>query len=88
MTKLFHASFAVLNETFILNEIEESGKNSLPTTAFKDFEFREGLVFYYGYTIKLLLTNQFGPHRKIFEASNLRSKYFPVWTSQLVNKSL
>ena len=52
-------------------------KIPLPTAAFQEdtnmfsTEFREGfglrsLVFDYGYTMKLLLTNYFGPYGKIF----------------------
>ena len=54
-----------------------------------------------GYTIKLLLTNCSFQLRKIFKpqffvrasfhsvrTSKLRSEYFAVWTSQLVNKSI
>ena len=50
-------------------------KNSFPTAAFKEdtnmfsTEFRENFglsIFDYGYTIKLLLTNYFGPYGKIF----------------------
>ena len=78
-----------------------TGKNFLPTAAFKEdtnmfsTEFREGFGFDYGYTIKLLLTNYFGPYGKIFGPqlfvrTSLRlvrtSKLWSVWTSQLVNK--
>ena len=64
-------------------------------------EFRGGLVFEYGCTIKLLLIILFGPYGKIFgpqlflrtslcsvRISKLRSEYFTVWTSQLVNNML
>ena len=45
--KCFNTSFGFLNESLTLNDIEESAKISLPTTAFKEdtnmfsSEFRE-----------------------------------------------
>ena len=62
--KNVYASSGFLNEIFILNELDrEIGKNLSSNNCFKEdtsmfsFEFEEGLVFDYGYTIKLLLTN-------------------------------
>ena len=62
--KKFYTSFGFLNESVTLNEIEELEKDSLPTAAFKEntdnmfsSELEKTLVFDYGYTIKLLLTN-------------------------------
>ena len=64
--KNFYTSFGFLNESFTLNEIEESEKNSFPTTAFKEdknmfsSEFREGFGFgslIMALQIKLSLTN-------------------------------
>ena len=61
--KFLH-KFWFLIENFILNEIEESEKISLPTTAFKEdtnmfsvLYLKKCLVFGYGHTVKLLLTN-------------------------------
>ena len=66
MTNIFTQVLPFFIESFTLNEIWELEKISLPTAAFKEdtitlsTEFRErlrSLVFDYGYTIKLLLTN-------------------------------
>ena len=75
--KNFYANFGLLNESFTLDEVEElEKKNPFPTMSVKEdtklfnSEFREGffrsLVFEYGYTMELLLTNLFVPHGKIF----------------------
>ena len=61
--KNVYGSFFFFDKIFILNEIEKLERIYLPTIAFNEdtnmfsFEFEEVLVFDYGYTTKLLLTN-------------------------------
>ena len=61
--KNVYASLGFLNEIFILNEIKKLERIYLPTTAFEEdtdmfsLNLKKVLVFDYGYTIKLLLTN-------------------------------
>ena len=69
--KNLYASFCFLDESFTLDEIKKLGKNAFNSCTQKTqicsvLNLQKTLVFDYGYTIKLLLTNQFGPYRKIF----------------------
>ena len=65
MTKIFTQVLLFFIESFTLNEIWELKKISPPTAAFKEdtnmlsteFIRLRSLVFDYGYTIKLLLTD-------------------------------
>ena len=61
--KNVYASFGFLNEIFILNEIEKLEIIYLPTSASRKIQIcsvlnlTKALVFDYGYTMNLLLTN-------------------------------
>ena len=69
--KNFHESFGFLNESFITNKIEELEKlfqqlHLRKTQVCSVFNLKTVLVFDYGCTINVLLTNWFGPYEKIF----------------------
>ena len=69
--KNFYASSVFLNESFPLNDIEESGNNFLSNCFIRRtykyvllaLNLEKALVFDHSYTIK---TNYFGPYRRVF----------------------
>ena len=72
--KNFYASFCFLTESFTLSEVEELQKkipfpqlHSRTKKICSVMSLEKDLVFcLYGSTIKLLLTNEFGPNGNIF----------------------
>ena len=88
MTKIFTQVLLFFIESFTLNEIWELEKNSLATAAFKkgtnilSTEFREDILENIRTSV-IVRTSL-----RSVRTSKPRSEYFPVWTSQLVNKSI